>query len=281
VKVLVAHEDPDVREAIKTAVERSGHEVLSSKDGVDALMKIQRDHPRVVVVDAALPRMHGFEICEFLKRDERLREIKVILLEPCTARSRHKRSAENIYGADDIVDAQRVREDLPARLTGLIAGSLPVSERASTGSEQLPSADSSSRVASPIERQSEGLPSGGGGPRVRNAGAGSDTAADPDPLEVEREKARRLARIIVSDIALYNEGLIELGLRKGGLVDLLRDHLEEGYRLFRSRVRESIAEEADYVREALDAFVERKRGELGIENPGGGPEGNGIGKDER
>src|SRR4029077_3715458 len=68
-----------------------------------------------------------------------------------------------------------------------------------------------------------------------------------DPLEQEREKARRLARIIVSDIALYNETIIAEGIRGGRILELLRDDLEEGYRLFRSRVPASIAAEGDYV----------------------------------
>jgi hypothetical protein len=66
-----------------------------------------------------------------------------------------------------------------------------------------------------------------------------------DGLEPEREKARRLARIIVSDIALYNESVMQEGIRSGRLPEMLRDDLEEGYRLFRTRVPASIVEERD------------------------------------
>jgi len=111
-------------------------------------------------------------------------------------------------------------------------------------------------------------------PRERTPAARPASAA-ADPLEPEREKARRLARIIVSDIALYNEQVMQEGIRNGRILEMLRDDLEEGYRLFRSRIPARIAEERDYVREALMAFVEKKRAKqealgMGAAPPAGG-----------
>ena len=52
---------------------RWGLSPLLVHDGVEALLQIQRTLPRAVVLDAALPKMFGFQICELMKRNEQLR----------------------------------------------------------------------------------------------------------------------------------------------------------------------------------------------------------------
>ena len=78
----------------------------------------------------------------------------------------------------------------------------------------------------------------------------------PPHQEEDHEKARRLARIIVSDIALYNEQLLAEGRKNNNYHDLLKDDLEEGRSLFRQRVPKEIWEKRDYLTEIFDEFVE-------------------------
>ncbi len=234
-RLLVAHGEPAVAAAMKGALEKANHEVLLSGDGVDALIKIQRERPGVVVIDVALPKMYGFEICEFLKRNESQRDVKFILVASEHNPGRYKRTPETYYGADDVVD----ESDIPGDLAGKV-------HRLLHGGEEAQAEDR------PPAAQEDPLPEPEGG------------AADDDPRKEMRERARRLARIIVSDIALYNPESVEQGLRSGDLPALIRDDLEEGYKLFRSRIDEAVAAESDFIREALDAFVDRKRRDLGI-----------------
>ncbi|HSJ95904.1 MAG TPA: hypothetical protein VLC53_02455, partial [Myxococcota bacterium] len=62
--MLVAHADPDTSKSVAEAVEGWGLETLVAHDGVEAMLAIQRTLPRAVVLDAALPRMYGFQVCE-------------------------------------------------------------------------------------------------------------------------------------------------------------------------------------------------------------------------
>ncbi|MDD5224068.1 MAG: hypothetical protein PHE84_08765, partial [bacterium] len=80
----------------------------------------------------------------------------------------------------------------------------------------------------------------------------------------EEEKAKRLARIIVSDIALYNADSIKEGLQKGNFYELLKRDIEEGYKLFKERVPAPVREGHDYLKEALEQLVANKKKELGI-----------------
>jgi len=80
----------------------------------------------------------------------------------------------------------------------------------------------------------------------------------PDPEEVERVK--RLARIIVSDIAIYNEKKVAEGIRNGRFYQLLSEEIQEGRKLFESRVPDGLPRRMDYFREALADFVKRRHG---------------------
>jgi predicted Zn finger-like uncharacterized protein len=74
-----------------------------------------------------------------------------------------------------------------------------------------------------------------------------------DPEEIE--KARRFARLIVSDIALYNQDIVADGLRKGTFFELLQDDITEGRSLYDNRVPEAIRATKDYYQEAFDDFI--------------------------
>lgn len=76
-------------------------------------------------------------------------------------------------------------------------------------------------------------------------------AADPEEIE----KARRFARIIVSDIALYNQEAVHEGIANNTFYDVLRDDIEEGRQLYDGRVPANIRETKDYLQEAFDDFI--------------------------
>jgi CheY-like chemotaxis protein len=81
--------------------------------------------------------------------------------------------------------------------------------------------------------------------------------AEVDPEEVE--KARRFARLIVSDIALYNQEVVAEGIAKGTFYDLLNDDITEGRMLYEKRVPDIIRESKDYYQEAFDNFIAAKK----------------------
>jgi predicted Zn finger-like uncharacterized protein len=81
--------------------------------------------------------------------------------------------------------------------------------------------------------------------------------AEGDPEAVG--KAKRLARIIVSDVALYNQDTVREGILNGTFYDLLRDDIEEGRQLYEKRVPSPIREMRDYYQEAFDSFIEAQK----------------------
>jgi predicted Zn finger-like uncharacterized protein len=89
------------------------------------------------------------------------------------------------------------------------------------------------------------------------APANTPAKASVDPQEVE--KARRFARLVVSDIALYNQEAVAEGIEKGTFYDLLKDDITEGRALYENRVPEAIRSKQDYFQEAFDNFIASKK----------------------
>jgi hypothetical protein len=67
----------------------------------------------------------------------------------------------------------------------------------------------------------------------------------------DADKARRLARTIVSDIALYNREEIRKGIRNDNLFDLLAEEIERGRKLYVSRVAPEVQQRQNFYNQAL------------------------------
>lgn len=78
------------------------------------------------------------------------------------------------------------------------------------------------------------------------------------------EKAKRLARLIVSDIVLYNQEAVEKGVRNGTFEEVMAHEIQEAKKLYESRVPEEIRNKTNYLDEAFAALIERKKTELDI-----------------
>jgi hypothetical protein len=80
--------------------------------------------------------------------------------------------------------------------------------------------------------------------------------------EEERMKAMRLARAIASDISLYNEPKIVKGIEQDNLFDVLKDEIEEGRELFRSRVSAEIFTRTNFFDRAIVDVVIKPKGHI-------------------
>jgi hypothetical protein len=84
------------------------------------------------------------------------------------------------------------------------------------------------------------------------------TRVDP-ALAAETEQAERLARIIVSDVVLYNPEKFDAGVQSGNVVQALASELEEGRSLFAQRVDPRVGDPGEFLEQEL-LRVARGRG---------------------
>lgn len=102
-------------------------------------------------------------------------------------------------------------------------------------------------------------------------GATKPVKPAPIPEEMDEatkklhEKAKRTARVIVGDIALYNKAKIEQGLKSGRLGDLLRDDITKGRELYHQRVAPEISRTSNYFEDTLiEVIAKGDRKALGL-----------------
>lgn len=82
------------------------------------------------------------------------------------------------------------------------------------------------------------------------------------PLIETPEQAIRLARAICSDVSLYNEEKIIRGIEQDSFFDVLRDELEEGRELYRSRVAPELYSRTNYYDRAIVDVILRSKGHI-------------------
>jgi hypothetical protein len=63
----------------------------------------------------------------------------------------------------------------------------------------------------------------------------------------------------MADIALYNQDLVDQGIREGNLQELLASEIEEGRRLFRTRLKSKSDEGMELYTQAIEEFIARQR----------------------
>ena len=80
--------------------------------------------------------------------------------------------------------------------------------------------------------------------------------------EREHDDARRLARLILSDIIIYHPEKVEEGIRNNTFFDVLRTEIEEGRQYYDSRVPLRVRRDTEIFTETLQQFVNLKREEL-------------------
>jgi hypothetical protein len=78
----------------------------------------------------------------------------------------------------------------------------------------------------------------------------------------ERSKARRLARAIASDISMYNEEKIVRGLEQDNFFEALKEEIEEGRELFRSRVSAEIYQKSNLFDRAIVDIIIKPKGHV-------------------
>jgi DNA-binding response OmpR family regulator len=79
-RVLLVEDDPSLRRYLEVVLQRKGYEVLVAADGLEA-MKVTLTAPLdVVVTDAVMPNLNGYELCRFVKNSPTLAQTPVVLL---------------------------------------------------------------------------------------------------------------------------------------------------------------------------------------------------------
>jgi CheY-like chemotaxis protein len=78
--ILVVDDSPTVRKLISAKLEKSGHYVTCAVDGVEGLEKLESGLPDLVLLDIAMPRLDGYEVCKQIRSNPAAAELPVVMI---------------------------------------------------------------------------------------------------------------------------------------------------------------------------------------------------------
>lgn len=79
-RIMVVDDEPEVRGAIEALLEAEGFEVIATLSGPECLKKLQKEKVDLVLVDFFMPEMSGRELLERMRKDPKLKGLKVAFL---------------------------------------------------------------------------------------------------------------------------------------------------------------------------------------------------------
>ena len=95
IMVLVVDDSVTVRKVTSRLLERQGMEVMTAKDGVDAMQIMHDQVPDIVLLDVEMPRMDGFEVASQMRHIARLSKVPIVMITSRTG-EKHKQRAEGL-----------------------------------------------------------------------------------------------------------------------------------------------------------------------------------------
>jgi len=96
--VMLVDDDEEIRAIGAHIIGRLGFRCTTASEGAQALALMAIEEPAIVITDALMPRMDGWELCRFVKRTS---AAKVIIMTSLYKGTRYRNQAISRYGADD------------------------------------------------------------------------------------------------------------------------------------------------------------------------------------
>lgn len=79
-KILIAEDEPDIRELVAFMLRFAGYEVVAAANGEDAVQTAAREVPDLILMDVRMPRMTGYDACRLMKANPDLQDVPVVFL---------------------------------------------------------------------------------------------------------------------------------------------------------------------------------------------------------
>ncbi len=100
-KVLIVEDYPDIRTMMKFLVESFGYEVIEAADGNEAVEKVQKCIPDLILMDLSLPNMDGLTATQIIRKFDGLGKVPIIAV-TAYGNSFYRRAIE--AGCDDLIN---------------------------------------------------------------------------------------------------------------------------------------------------------------------------------
>jgi DNA-binding response OmpR family regulator len=102
--VLVVDDEDGIRKLLRRMLKSMGHRVLEARSGRDALVLLRQHTPELVLMDAMLPELHGFDVAKRMRASRRYRDVPIIMMSGVYKGWRIVEDLRENYGVHDYVE---------------------------------------------------------------------------------------------------------------------------------------------------------------------------------
>jgi len=92
--IMVVDDSITMRKVTTRVLERAEMDVVTAKDGLDAVEKLQDSVPDLMLLDIEMPRMDGYELATYMRNDARLKRVPIIMVTSRTGEKHRQRALE-------------------------------------------------------------------------------------------------------------------------------------------------------------------------------------------
>jgi len=148
--VLVVDDEPEIRKLVRRVLEDRGYRVTEAGRGHQALTMLKEQTPDLVVLDAMLPEVHGFDIAKRMKGTERYGHIPIVMISAVYRGWRFAEDLRQSYGVDAYLEK-------PFKMSDLVAAvETALSHRPAPSRVESISAEAEKKLALGIEAYQKG-----------------------------------------------------------------------------------------------------------------------------
>lgn len=120
-KILLVEDDNNLREIYEARLQAEGYEIVSAKDGEEALVVAKKERPDLIIADVMMPRVSGFEMLDILRNTPELKDVHVIML-TALGQAEDKTRADSLGADRYLVKSQVTLEDIVKAAADVLAG---------------------------------------------------------------------------------------------------------------------------------------------------------------
>lgn len=136
--ILVVDDETDIRKMLSRLLSRAGYRVLEADRGMTALRLVKEQTPDLIVLDAMLPEVHGFDIARRIKGSTRYGSIPIIMVSAVYRGWRYAEDLRQTLGVDDFIEKPFTLQDVLQRIQACLGAkqaNQPGPEESSAGGD--------------------------------------------------------------------------------------------------------------------------------------------------
>lgn len=116
--ILIVDDEQDLLDMIEYNLHKEGYDVLQSTRGQEGIEVARKEDPDLILLDIMMPGMDGFEVCDIMRQDPKLKQKPIIFL---TARSEEETEIEGLNkGGDDYITKPISTKKLISRINAVL-----------------------------------------------------------------------------------------------------------------------------------------------------------------